>query len=150
MGALGTESNRPSSAAQCVAYIAVAELPQRQWPDLITTLVSNVCQANSTESQKEATLEAIGYICQEIDSDVLVSQSNDILTAIVHGMRASEPSNHVRLAATQALLNSLEFTKVGLLLYIFSSSDFFVFCYNYNRSLPLPRRISINPMRGIT
>lgn len=110
---MGTESNRPSSAAQCVAYIAVAELPQRQWPDLIATLVSNVCQANSTEIQKEATLEAIGYICQEIDSDVLVSQSNDILTAIVHGMRATEPSNHVRLAATQALLNSLEFTKAN-------------------------------------
>ncbi|KAJ8956810.1 hypothetical protein NQ318_014224, partial [Aromia moschata] len=113
VGALGTETNRPSSAAQCVAYIAVTELPQRQWPDLITTLVSNVCQANSTEMQKEATLEAIGYICQEIDSDVLVAQSNDILTAIVHGMRASEPSNHVRLAATQALLNSLEFTKAN-------------------------------------
>lgn len=63
--------------------------------------------------QKEATLEAIGYICQEIDSDVLVTQSNDILTAIVHGMRSSEPSNHVRLAATQALLNSLEFTKAN-------------------------------------
>nr|CAH7741023.1 unnamed protein product [Callosobruchus chinensis] len=113
VGALGTETNRPSSAAQCVAYIAVAELPQHQWPDLIATLVSNVCQANSTEIQKEATLEAIGYICQEIDSDVLVSQSNDILTAIVHGMRSNEPSNHVRLAATQALLNSLEFTKAN-------------------------------------
>ncbi|XP_019873944.1 importin subunit beta-1 isoform X2 [Aethina tumida] len=113
VGALGTETNRPSSAAQCVAYIAVAELPQKQWPDLIQTLVNNVCQANSTEMQKEATLEAIGYICQEIDSEVLVTQSNDILTAIIHGMRVTEQSNHVRLAATQALLNSLEFTKAN-------------------------------------
>lgn len=113
VGALGTETNRPSSAAQCVAYIAVAELPQNQWPDLIATLVNNVCHADSTEMQKEATLEAIGYICQEIDSDVLVNQSNNILTAIVHGMRSSERSNHVRLAATQALLNSLEFTKAN-------------------------------------
>lgn len=56
-------------------------------------------------------MEAIGYICQEIDSEVLVSQSNAILTAIIHGMRTTEPSNHVRLAATQALLNSLEFTR---------------------------------------
>lgn len=113
VGALGTETNRPSSAAQCVAYIAVTELPQGQWPDLIGTLVSNVVQEGSTEIQKEATLEAIGYICQEIDSDVLVSQSNDILTAIIHGMRSREPSNQVRLAATQALLNSLEFTKAN-------------------------------------
>lgn len=28
-------------------------------------------------------------------------------------MRSTEPSNHVRLAATQALLNSLEFTKAN-------------------------------------
>lgn len=110
---MGTETNRPSSAAQCVAYIAVTELPQRQWPELIARLVANVCQENSTEMQKEATLEAIGYICQEIDSDVLLTQSNDILTAIVYGMRVAEPSNHVRLAATQALLNSLEFTKAN-------------------------------------
>ncbi|XP_022919169.1 importin subunit beta isoform X2 [Onthophagus taurus] len=111
VGALGTETSRPSSAAQCVAYVAVTELPQGQWPTLITTLVNNVIAANVTEMQKEATLEAIGYICQEIDSEALVSQSNEILTAIIHGMRSSEPSNHVRLAATQALLNSLEFTK---------------------------------------
>lgn len=111
--ALGTETSRPSSAAQCVAYVAVAELPQGRWPSLINTLVNNVVQTNSTEMQKEATLEAIGYICQEIDSEVLVTQSNAILTAIIHGMRSTEPSNHVRLAATQALLNSLEFTRAN-------------------------------------
>ncbi|KAK4879043.1 hypothetical protein RN001_007189 [Aquatica leii] len=113
VGALGTETSRPSSAAQCVAYVAVAELPQGRWPSLINTLVNNVVQTNSTEMQKEATLEAIGYICQEIDSEVLVTQSNAILTAIIHGMRSTEPSNHVRLAATQALLNSLEFTRAN-------------------------------------
>lgn len=54
-----------------------------------------------------------GYICQDIDAEVLTEQSNPILTAIIHGMRSTEPSNHVRLAATQALLNSLEFTKAN-------------------------------------
>lgn len=113
VAALGTESSRPSSAAQCVAYVAVTELPQGQWDDLIQTLVNNVIQTDSTEMQKEATLEAIGYICQEIDSEVLAAQSNAILTAIIHGMRSLEPSHHVRLAATQALLNSLEFTRTN-------------------------------------
>ncbi|XP_008543360.1 importin subunit beta-1 isoform X2 [Microplitis demolitor] len=111
LGALGTENNRPSSAAQCVAYVAVAELPVGQWTELIALLVNNIADQNGTEMMKEATLEAIGYICQEIDSEVLVSQSNQILTAIIHGMRGSSTSNHVKLAATRALYNSLEFTK---------------------------------------
>ncbi|XP_046482449.1 importin subunit beta-1 isoform X1 [Neodiprion pinetum] len=111
LGALGTENNRPSSAAQCVAYVAVAELPVQQWSDLIPVLVNNVADPNSTEMMKEATLETIGYICQDIDRDVLVAQSNQILTAIIHGMKGSSTSNHVRLAATSALFNSLEFTK---------------------------------------
>ncbi|XP_038219337.1 importin subunit beta-1 isoform X1 [Zerene cesonia] len=113
LAAIGTENSRPSSAAQCVAYVAVAELPVGQWNDLIPILVENVVNAQSTELKKEATLEAIGYICQEIDAEVLTEQSNPILTAIIHGMRSTEPSNHVRLAATQALLNSLEFTKAN-------------------------------------
>ena len=89
----------------------MAELPVGQWNDLIPLLVNNVANPGSTEMMKEATLEAIGYICQEIDSEVLVSQSNQILTAIIHGMKGSNTSIHVRLAATSALFNSLEFTK---------------------------------------
>lgn len=113
MEALGTEQSRPSSAAQCVAYVGVTELPVGEWNFLINALVHNVVDDKSTEWQREATLEAIGYICQDINSEVLEQQSNQILTAIIHGMRKVEPSNHVRLAATNALLNSLEFTKAN-------------------------------------
>lgn len=113
MGALGTENSRPSSAAQCVACVAVTELPVNQWPTLIQTLVDKVVVENTTERSREAALEAIGYICQDISSEVLENQSNQILTAIIYGMRKVEPSNHVRLAATTALCNSLEFTKAN-------------------------------------
>ena len=72
LAALGTETIRPSSAAQCVAYVAVAELPVSQWPELISVLVANVTAANSTEMVREATLETIGYICQDIVNSFLV------------------------------------------------------------------------------
>lgn len=62
--ALGTEQNRPSCAAQCVAYIALTEIPVGQWPDLIDRLVANVTTPGATDLTKESTLEAIGYICQ--------------------------------------------------------------------------------------
>lgn len=74
-------------------------------------LVRNVIQAESTELLKQATLETIGYICQDIDANILSTQSNEILTAIVNGMKKDEASDNVRLAATNALQNSLEFTK---------------------------------------
>ena len=65
---LGTETVRPSSASQCVAHIACAELPQAEWPELISLLTQNVTNPASTEMMKEASLEAIGYICQDIVS----------------------------------------------------------------------------------
>ena len=68
IGALGSETYRPSAAAQCVQYIAVFELPNNLWPNLIQILLENVTNANNTEMCKEATLEAIGYICQDIVS----------------------------------------------------------------------------------
>ncbi|XP_073988755.1 importin subunit beta Fs(2)Ket isoform X2 [Rhodnius prolixus] len=117
IGALGTELTRPSSAAQCVACVAVAEIPVNQWPDVIAVLTNNVVNTNemmteeANQMMREASLEAIGYICQDVDQDDLAIQSNQILTAIVHGMRVS--NNHVRLAATNALLNSLEFTRLN-------------------------------------
>ncbi|XP_065202089.1 importin subunit beta-1 isoform X2 [Planococcus citri] len=110
---VGTETNRPSSAAQCIAFIAVIELPLNQWQDVISVLCSNVINESSSEAVKEASLEAIGYICQDIDHDCLAPHSNTILTAIVHGMRKEVTNRHVRLAATTALLNSLEFTKAN-------------------------------------
>lgn len=110
---MGTENSRPSSAAQCVACVAVIELPVNQWTTLITSLTEKVAIAGSTERTREAALEAIGYICQDISPDVLENQSNKILTAIIYGMRKEEPSNHLRLAATTALYNSLEFTKAN-------------------------------------
>lgn len=72
LGALGTETTRPSSAAQCVAYIAVIELPHNQWADVIPILVGNVTGLGGTvpsaELLKEASLEAIGYVCADIVS----------------------------------------------------------------------------------
>eukprot|EP00092_Neocalanus_flemingeri_P018212 GFUD01019711.1.p1 GENE.GFUD01019711.1~~GFUD01019711.1.p1 ORF type:complete len:888 (-),score=232.22 GFUD01019711.1:798-3461(-) len=113
LGTLGTESFRPSAAAQCVQLIAMVELPRAMWPGLLSTLVQNVTNAASTEIMKESTLQAIGYICQDVEPRCMEETANEILTAIVHGMRRDETSNQVKLASTNALLNSLEFTRAN-------------------------------------
>lgn len=93
--------------------MAVVELPANLWGTLVPALVNKVVGENTNERSRESALEAIGYICQDIAPEVLESQSNQILTAIIFGMRKAEPSNHVRLAATNALHNSLEFTRAN-------------------------------------
>ena len=55
----------------------------------------------------------LGYLCEEISPQIIGSQANNILTAIIQGMRRDEYSNRVRLAACKALLNSLDFTKAN-------------------------------------
>lgn len=109
--ALGTEVFRPSSAPQCLAYIAIVELPNRAWPGLIEALTQNVTNPASTPQLRLASLEAIGYICQDIDQSCLQpGDSNHILTAlVVTGMQ--DVDIEIKLAATNALLNSLEFTE---------------------------------------
>ncbi|KFD58653.1 hypothetical protein M513_00346, partial [Trichuris suis] len=111
LNTIGTETTRPSIAAQCIAAIAFAELPRNSWPECVFRLTNNVTNANSSEILKASSLEALGYMCQDIHPSVLADSSNVILTAIVHGMRQEETSNYVRLVATEALYNSLEFTR---------------------------------------
>lgn len=110
---LGTETGRPSASSQCIAYIAAIELPHNLWPSLIRTLTESATRRENNESVKVANLEAIGYICQEVRPELLIAESNQILTAIINNMGKDEQSNNVRLTATNALLNSLEFTKAN-------------------------------------
>ena len=114
LATLGTETSSPSVAAQCVSFIALTELPRNLWPNVVSLLTGNVTNPSSTQMLKEASLETIGYICQDIEPEVIQgTQSNEVLTAIIFGMRKDEPSVRIRLAATNALFNSLEFTKAN-------------------------------------
>ena len=100
------------TAAMVVAKVAAIELPHKQWPDLVTSLINNM---GSAAGLKQATLEALGYICEEmamIKEEVLTpAEVNMILTAVVAGMRPDEPSQEIRLAATTALSNAVEFAE---------------------------------------
>lgn len=101
-----------STASQVVAKVAGIELPHKQWPELIGALLSNIHQLPA--HTKQATLETLGYICEEVSSDAVEQDHvNKILTAVVQGMNASESNNDVRLAATRALYNALGFAQAN-------------------------------------
>ncbi|XP_072967248.1 importin subunit beta-1-like isoform X2 [Typha angustifolia] len=101
-----------STASQAIAKIAGIELPQKQWPELIGSLLSSIHQIQP--HVKQATLETLGYLCEEVSPQVLdQDQVNKILTSVVQGMNASEASTDVRLAATRALYNALGFAEAN-------------------------------------
>lgn len=102
------------SAAQFISSIAAIELPREQWPELMTTLVQNV--GEGADHQKQASLTAIGFICETEDVDLrdsLSQHSNAILTAVVQGARKEETNPDVRNAAITALGDSLEFVRTN-------------------------------------
>ena len=103
------------AAAQVIAKVAAIELKRNEWPDLVNSLLSYMQGAGASSVLKQSTLDALGYICEEmaaIKEEVLDQESvNNILTAVVHGMRQEETDNAIRLAATAALCNALEFAE---------------------------------------
>ena len=108
------------TAAQVVAKFAAAEIPAKQWPELIPQLQLNVSGAQSSTELKQATLETLGYVCEELslsgeqgDEFGGMDQAavNTMLTAIIQGMDKAETNNEVRLAACNALSIALTFAS---------------------------------------
>ncbi|CAE6435242.1 unnamed protein product, partial [Rhizoctonia solani] len=111
MATLGSPQPRAGTfAAQVVSAIAAIEVPNDQWPDLITQLLAFASDASNVGLRMNA-LTAIGQICEVVPPSSLSSRSNEILTAVVQGARREEPSAEVQSAAVAALLNSLEFIR---------------------------------------
>ncbi|WPH03459.1 armadillo-type protein [Acrodontium crateriforme] len=109
-----TDSRAGQSAAQFISSIAAIELPREQWPQLMPALVENVGQGSN--QKKQASLTAIGFICETEDQDLrdsLAQHSNAILTAVVQGARKEETNNDIRNAAISALGDSLEFVRTN-------------------------------------
>ena len=111
LGALGDAKERVgSTAAQVIAALGMIEVPGGGWPELIPALLANVTGPGMTAQLCKASLEAIGFLCEEIDPEPLSQSSNEILTAVVTGLK-STTSREVRRAAASSLLLSLAFAR---------------------------------------
>jgi len=103
-------------AAQACAEVATVELPAGQWPEFVPSLKQRVMQdGTSSEPIRISTLKCLGYTCERVANmhsmpDLDTATTDDMLTTIVHGIRPDRPDG-VRLAAAEALRNSLAFTS---------------------------------------
>ena len=115
LSTLGSKDARAGqSAGQFISSIAAIELPRNEWPELMSTLVTNV--GDGDVNLKQASLITIGYICESEDATLresLIQHSNAILTAVVAGARKEEDSLEVRNAAITALSDCLEFVRTN-------------------------------------
>ncbi|GMP93271.1 hypothetical protein CsSME_00043177 [Camellia sinensis var. sinensis] len=109
-GSSAPEARHTSS--QVIAKIAAIEIPRKEWAELVGSLIVNMSQQDRPASLKQATLETLGYICEEIShQDLVQDEVNSVLTAVVQGMNVAQHSPEVRLAATRALYNALDFAQ---------------------------------------
>lgn len=112
LGSSATEARHTS--AQVVAKIAGIEIPRKSWPELIGSLLVNMTQQDRPAALKQATLETLGYVCEEIShEDLGQDEVNSVLTAVVQGMNLPEHGPEVRLSATRALYNALDFAQTN-------------------------------------
>ncbi|XP_052176127.1 LOW QUALITY PROTEIN: importin subunit beta-1 [Diospyros lotus] len=102
------------TSAQVIAKVAFIEIPRKEWPELIGLLLLNMTQQERPPPLKQATLETLGYVCEEIShQDLVQDEVNSVLTAVVQGMSVVEYGPEVRLAATKALYNALNFAQTN-------------------------------------
>ena len=99
--------------AQVVSSIALIEIPKQQWVELIPILTQNVTKSQDN-GLRQSTLETLGYICEDLEEGALQTQSNLVLTAIVHGMRIEETNEDVKLSAVSAMLSTLNFISSNM------------------------------------
>lgn len=100
-----------TTAAQVVAAMACIELAAGQWLDLLQVLVQNTTNPQALANVKRASIETIGFICEESEriGDTLEKEANLILTAVVNGIQSDDVG--LCVASCKALLNSLEFAS---------------------------------------
>ncbi|KAL3655637.1 hypothetical protein CASFOL_000033 [Castilleja foliolosa] len=114
---LGSSDRKVShTAAQVVSKIASIEVPRKEWPELFGLLLDNMTQPDRSASLKQATLETLGYVCEEISNkDLMEDEVEYILAAVTQGMNVFEQNAEVCLAAVRALYIALGLVQTNFL-----------------------------------
>lgn len=97
------------SAAQVLAKIGAIEIPPGEWPGMVPLLLTHVTSVDPRARQ--IALVTLNYLCDELaqlqveGTNVDESISNNILTAVMQGMRDPDPS--AKLEASRAFYHAV-------------------------------------------
>jgi len=100
------------TAAQIIAAFGAVDLHRGEWSNLIQQLLENATNPNTSTGVKTSSLEALGYLCENLEEPSCLSPEvvNSILTVIMQGISDTN-QYEIRLVSLKALLNSLFFAK---------------------------------------
>ena len=97
-------------AAQAVSAIASVEIPRREWPEIIDVLSTNALGQNI--DFKLASLETLGYICEELEiSHLEIVEIDLVLSALVSNIISTVENDDIKFSAVRALLQTLRFCQ---------------------------------------
>lgn len=91
-----------TQVAYAVATIASIEIPRKEWLELITNLCNNA--GNPNVDYKNAALQTLGYICEELQIDDL---SSELKSLVVGALAQNITSNPDLLKSTHLALKAL-------------------------------------------
>mmetsp|Transcript_85121 Transcript_85121/g.150554 ORF Transcript_85121/g.150554 Transcript_85121/m.150554 type:complete len:857 (-) Transcript_85121:127-2697(-) len=97
------------ASAQVLAKIGAIEIPLNEWAGLVPLLLQHV--TNNDARARQIALVCLGYLCedlvliQEDGSQIQDEIANNILTAVVQGMRDAD--NSTKLEATRAFYHAV-------------------------------------------
>ncbi|KAJ3437744.1 importin subunit beta-1 [Anaeramoeba flamelloides] len=99
------------TSAQVIGAIGSIEYLKDLWPALFSDLIGymNEETQKGSENIQEGVLTCIGYIAEELAEIEELPNVNEILEAISDGMTSENSNDELKLSATTALYNSLEF-----------------------------------------
>jgi importin subunit beta-1 len=100
------KKNARKGACYAITAIAQIELPRKEWSEIITTLCNNAQGSNI--NLKLSSLEALGYISEDLDNKTLdISQIDMILNALVLNATEAASTNEVKLISLSSLSKCL-------------------------------------------
>eukprot|EP01128_Nolandella_sp_AFSM9_P007767 TRINITY_DN435_c0_g1_i1.p1 TRINITY_DN435_c0_g1~~TRINITY_DN435_c0_g1_i1.p1 ORF type:complete len:876 (+),score=212.56 TRINITY_DN435_c0_g1_i1:26-2629(+) len=98
------------AATRAVAQIALIEIPQNQFVELVPMLIQNVLNTQKVPAEvREASLECLGMITEDIKAELLKDHADGILSAVIAGMRQEETNIMIKRKACSAMFSALEF-----------------------------------------
>ncbi|KAJ3437590.1 importin subunit beta-1 [Anaeramoeba flamelloides] len=99
------------TSAQVIGAIGSIEYLKDLWSALFSDLIGFMEQEvqKGTENIQEGVLTCIGYLAEELAMIEELPNVNEILEVISDGMTSENSNDELRLSATTALYNSLEF-----------------------------------------